>query len=423
MTRMLSLTLFKGLLAVVVMGLFVFANQAAADEDHYNNILIGDRPAGMGGAYTAISDDASGLYYNPAGIVHAIGSGISGSMNAYHITKTTYKNALGGQTDWTRKSSNFLPNFFGLFQNLGKSKIGFSYAILDSIRENQDQRFFNLTETPNAIDEYVINFNNQEDVYNLGVSFATELSSNFSWGITLYAHSRNRERILHQYIDFNDSSGGDFEQSTNYFSVDEQGVRPVLGLIWSPWNKISLGLNFNKTFLTSYEETSQVTMKEQGDSAITRVETTSNEKRDLPLNVRGGIAYFPDEKLLLSTDLSYHESYGFRDSVLNFAIGTEYYLNPSWALRGGFYSNYANTPKLENQGLQAGAQQLEHVDLYGISFSFTRFSSNSSLSLGLNYSAGSGTAQLFPADDNGNALLQDTEMSSFTLFISATSSY
>ena len=423
MTRMLSLASLKALLYFLASSTAFITLHATADEDHYNNILIGDRPAGMGGAYTAIADDASGLFYNPAGIVHASGSGISGSMNAYHITKTTYKNALGGQTDWTRKSSNFLPNYFGLFQNLGKSKIGFSYAILDSIRENQDQRFFNLTETPNAIDEYVINFNNQEDVYNLGLSFATEFTSNFSWGITLYAHSRTKERILHQYIDFNDSSGGDYEQSTNYFSVDEQGVRPVLGLMWSPWNKISLGLNINKTFLTSYEETTQKTEKKQADSVVTREEITSNEKSDLPLNLRGGIAYFPDEKLLISTDLSYHEAYGFRNSVLNFAVGTEYYLNSSWAVRGGFYSNYANTPELVNQGLQPEAKQLEHVDMYGLSFSFSRFSSNSSLSFGVNYSAGSGTAQLFPADNNGNALLQDTEMSSFTLFISATSSY
>ena len=47
--------------------IFSWTGFAAADEDHYNNIIIGDRPAGMGGAYTAISDDPSGLYYNPAG--------------------------------------------------------------------------------------------------------------------------------------------------------------------------------------------------------------------------------------------------------------------------------------------------------------------------------------------------------------------
>lgn len=403
--------------------IFSWTGFAAADEDHYNNIIIGDRPAGMGGAYTAISDDPSGLYYNPAGIVYTQGNGISGSMNTYQITKTTYKNALGGQTDWNRKSSNFLPNFFGLYQSLGSAKLGFSYAVLDSIRENQDQRFVNLTETAKNIDEYVINFNNQEDVYNFGVSFASEISKSLSWGVTLYAHSRNSERILHQYINFNASSGGDYEESTQYFSVSEQGVRPVIGLMWSPMNKFSFGLNINKTFLTDYEKTVQTTQKNQGESVVRRIVTTTKTKRDLPLNVRLGGAYFHNEKLLLSADLAYYESYGERESVLNFAIGTEYYLNPIWAIRAGLFSNNANTPKLAAQGLKPDEQQLEHVDLYGLTFSFARFSGNSNLSLGFNYSNGSGKSQLFPAGNSGSALLQDTEMSSFTFFISATSSY
>ena len=422
MTRV-SLVGFLKILGYSSALIALMGNPVAADEDHYNNIIIGDRPAGMGGAYTAVSDDASGLYYNPAGIVYASGSGISGSMNAYHITKTTYKNALGGNTDWTRRSSNFLPNFFGLFQNVGKAKIGFSYAILDSIRENQDQTFTNLSQTSKAIDEYVINFNNQEDVYNIGLSYASPILSNLSWGVTLYAHSRTRERILHQYLDFNVTSGGDFEQSTNYFSVDEQGIRPVFGLMWSPRDKISLGLNINKTFLTSYEETIQTTLKKQGESTVTRKVYTSNHKRDLPLNVRAGIAYFPNAKLMVSGDLSFFQSYGVRESVLNFAVGTEYYMSTAWALRAGFFSNYANTPKLVSDGLTPEAKQLEHVDLYGLSLSIARFAGSSNLSLGINYSNGTGKAQLFEANSNGNALLQDAEMSSVTFFISATSSY
>ena len=43
------------LLVMVMMPGFVFAGS-----DHYKNILIGDRAATMGGAFTAVSDDASG---------------------------------------------------------------------------------------------------------------------------------------------------------------------------------------------------------------------------------------------------------------------------------------------------------------------------------------------------------------------------
>jgi len=69
---------------------------AFADDLHYNNILVGDRAAGMGGAYTAVADDPSGLYYNPAGIVFAPGRSFSASVNAFQYSQKEYKDVLGG---------------------------------------------------------------------------------------------------------------------------------------------------------------------------------------------------------------------------------------------------------------------------------------------------------------------------------------
>ncbi|HNF26159.1 MAG TPA: transporter, Ompp1/FadL/TodX family protein, partial [Leptospiraceae bacterium] len=41
-----------------------------AFSDAYHNIngFFGERAAGLGGAYTAVSDDPSGAFYNPAGL-------------------------------------------------------------------------------------------------------------------------------------------------------------------------------------------------------------------------------------------------------------------------------------------------------------------------------------------------------------------
>jgi len=104
-----------------------------ADDYHYVNMLVGDRAAGMAGAYTAVADDTAGLFYNPAGIVYAPGSSLSGSMNAYQQNSTNYKQVLGGQYDWKRSSGTLLPNFFGIVQPLGNGMVGFSYAVPNSI--------------------------------------------------------------------------------------------------------------------------------------------------------------------------------------------------------------------------------------------------------------------------------------------------
>ena len=45
--------------------------RAFAGESHYNHYAVGERAGGMGGAFTALADEATGAYYNPAGILDA----------------------------------------------------------------------------------------------------------------------------------------------------------------------------------------------------------------------------------------------------------------------------------------------------------------------------------------------------------------
>jgi len=406
-----------------------------ADENHYNNILIGDRAAGMGGAYTAVSDDPSGLFYNPAGIVYSIGSNISGSMNALHQTSTTYKGALGGSYNWTRKSSVLFPNYFGVFMPFGKGKIGFSYAVLDSILEDQDQTFKNIPGTSPAVSTFTINFNNQDTTYNVGPSYAFEISDSLSAGATLYAHIRTQERINNEitYV----LSDTDYEWTNQYFHTEESGLRPVFGLMWTPMDKLSVGVTLSKTYI--YSSSTEIQSSCKGASSVTYAATSlcqsgalnrsdykTDKKKEHPLQLHTGLAYFPNNRLLLSGDLSYYGAtntslVAARSSVLNFALGAEYYLNSTWALRGGLYSNNANTPRLRTTGV-SGIQP-EHVDMYGLSLSLSQFQRNSSLTFGLSYMYGSGKAQLFSPDTSGNAGLNDVNISTLTMFLSVSYSY
>ena len=93
-----------------------------ADEYHYNSLLIGDRASGLGGAYVAIADDPSGLYYNPAGTVYTASSNLSASMNAYNITNTKYKEVLGPGVDWERNSSLLIRTFSVLLNHWARER-------------------------------------------------------------------------------------------------------------------------------------------------------------------------------------------------------------------------------------------------------------------------------------------------------------
>jgi len=393
---------------------------ARADEYHYNNVLIGDRASGMGGAYTAISDDPTGLYYNPAGIVYAHGNNLSASVNAFHSSTTTYKKALGGN-DWKRESSTLLPNFFGVVQPLGGGMVGFSYAVPDSTLEDQDQTFTGLPSSlPGVtITRYVINFNNKDSTYNLGPSYAIKLSDNLSVGGTLYYHYRERETINNQLINLDT---GQYQWSNTYYQTDEKGVRPILGLTWSPADRLALGLTLTTVYIRESKTTSQVTLKDitYDGNTVSRTVIQSTDKRDFPLSATVGAAWFASDKLLVSGDLAYHGKsedvfVGKKEAVWNWALGAEYYMSANWAVRAGLYSNLANTPTVKS----GGTNQPEHIDLYGGSASLSYFTGNSATTFGLSYSQGSGKTQLFGNDTS----IQDTDRSALMLFLSASYTY
>lgn len=388
------------------------ADNLLADELHYNDILIGDRASGLAGAYTAISDDASGLFYNPAGIVFSGDLQLSASANAYHETELTYKDVLNGG-DWKRKSDNIVPNFFGLTTKLGDGYFGFSYAVTDFVVEDQDSRFTTIP----GISLYIVNINNDDKVTKIGPSYAISLNDEWDFGITLYWHERERELTNNQFIRLPSNL---FEWSNLYFESHEEGYEPVLGLMWSPNDSISFGLSMRKTYITSSKTRTQLTCSSNttcppvGGIPADPVVTTSKSERDLPLNVRIGVAYFPTPQLLYTADISYFEevrSSSFdAEEVINYAFGIEYYFNAEWAIRGGIYTNESNTPELSSSKLN----QSDHVDLTGISLSISRFSKTSSITIGYAAASGDGEAQVI----TGSNQIQDLESTIETFYLS-----
>lgn len=394
---------------------------SSADEFHYNNFLIGDRASGMGGAYTAVSDDPSGLYYNPAGIVYATGRNLSASVNAYYSQKKTYNNVIGGQ-GWDRNSSSLLPNFFGITQPFGKYQFGFSYAVPDSILERQNQIFYGSFPTVlgSPATRYVINFNNEDNTYNMGPTLAAEINNKLSLGMTMYLYHRSSQTILNQFITLQD---GRFEWTNQYVNLVERGYKPILGVMWSPLDKWTVGLSISKTFLYSESRTGQKTFKDANAATpndVTFTTESTEGKRKFPLVVRAGTAYFASSSLLVTLDGAYYTKvtdpvFGDRVSVLNGALGAEYYPDKNWAVRAGLFTDLANTPQLN----PASTGQAEKIDLYGASLSISNFTRNTSISFGGSVSTGSGKAQIV----SGSTDIQNADIFGWTLFLSSSYSY
>jgi long-subunit fatty acid transport protein len=432
-------------LAVLSVMLFCMAAPVAADELHYTNLLIGDRASGMGGAYTAISDDATGLYYNPAGIAYAAGRNFSASVNAYYNNEKTYKGVIGGN-GWTRRSSSLLPNYFGVVQPIGKFKIGISYAVPDSITEDQQQAFTDLPLNASiqpfnpgvTISSYTINFNNESNTYNFGPSIAMEVSDSFSTGLTLYYYQKNQRWILNQLIQ---TTNGGYEWTNQYYHSNEWGVRPVLGFMWSPVDAMSVGLAVSKVFVEGSDTNFMYTYRRENiavdsnplDSNVAILPDSAqgtNAKREYPTQVSLGVAWFPTQSFLITGDINYFTKVNEQDvtvggqsvvlshlaePVTNIALGTEYYFTKNWALRAGLFTDKANTPNVES----GGVNQSEHIDLYGGTLSISNFTRNTAVTVGGGITDGTGKAQII----GGSTKIQDATSKGWTLFLSSSYSY
>lgn len=411
----------------VLVGITIFASLTWADEYHYINLLVGNRAAGLGGAYTALSDDPSGCFYNPAGISFAPGNSLSASVNAFSSETKTYKKAMqdvsGNYKDWVQESSILLPNFFGMVKKNGPHAIGVSYAVTNSTLRRQDQNFKNLSSgvlSGNPIERFDINIDDSDRTYLFGPSYAYRLSDNFSVGATLYVYYRDLKIIRNQLLQFEQ---GQHYLSNYYTTKEEWGVKPNLGVMWEPIDKVSVGVSLSKIYLSSSQSDDQYILRDttglhnDPDVDFSNTDTIlfgtadSDQTDDFPLAMTLGAAYFVSPKLLFSGDLSYYESVDEREATINFAVGAEYYFTETWALRGGFWSDFANTPELSDNKVN----QPEHVNLFGTSLSLTYFHRQSSISLGCNYSFGDGEAQVIREID----AIQDVETRAITLYLSA----
>jgi long-chain fatty acid transport protein len=324
----------------------------------------------------------------------------------------------GNSKSWKQLSSSLLPNFFGVVKKFGSNAVGLSYAVTNSTLRRQDQSFTNLYSTisGNTIERFEINIDDSDRTYLFGPSYAYKFLDNFSVGTTLYVYYRDLKIIRNQLLMFEQ---GEHYLSNYYTTKVEWGLKPSLGIMWEPIEKLSVGLNLSKIYVSLSDSKDQLILRDTTNqvddfsdtNAIFFATADSGETDDFPLETTIGLAYFVSPSLLFSTDLSYNEKIGNRESVINFAIGTEYYLNEKWAVRGGFWSDFANTPKLSSSKVN----QPEHVNLYGTSLSLTYFQRQSSISLGCNYSFGDGEAQVVA----GNRTIQDVESQAMSLYISA----
>jgi long-chain fatty acid transport protein len=419
-----SIALISGALA----GAFILASASArADEYHYRDVLVGERAAGMGGAFIAVSDDPSGIYYNPAGIVFSLENYFSLSANAYSSSSQVFKDIFPGQ-DYTYTSAALVPAFFGFTQSYGKHKFGFAVVVPYSELIDQDDTISDANATAvGQANTLKRRFFRQNITYYAGPAYAHEIAHNLTFGVTLFGFYRSDRWIDNQLIYYNPVGTGKYFIENSFQSRSSYGITPKIGFQWMPSPKLAFGLTASTLFnlggsgtlqvLTNNTDSNNVPVPYNGtfnnDATIGRSDNVFHDQ-STAINVGTGAAYFFSKTTLLSAELDvYGPDPHFLDfpvaTTYNWSIGGEQYLSDAWALRAGVFTNRARTPQLSS----SAANQPPHVDMLGATAGVSFFKPGSSLTLSTAYSSGSGQGQAI----GGTTATQVVDQSNLTFFL------
>ena len=286
---------------------------------------FGTYAVGLGGAYSALSNDYSGIYWNPAGLSSIKKSTLNIEFNNNYVTNNinflnnsfntsiidNYLNSLGGtySVPTTRGSLVFA---FGL-NNIGDYNYNSNFSGFSSMNNNL---FFPITVDNNEID-YFFNENvfREEKISSSGkisqisFGFGILISEKTSFGVSI--NSINNQENYTFRFDQNDQSDNFniFPSDFLSYSLDQslqlraKGNRITIGLLTKITSNLNTGFNINLPFTYNVNEKhllkENLTFDDNSFSDTTLI-GNYNYKVIAPYNLDYGIS-FRIKSLLLST--------------------------------------------------------------------------------------------------------------------------
>lgn len=362
---------------LLVISIFVLNNKII----HAYN--IGDRAIGMGGAYTAIADDASAIWYNPAGLVHIQGTMLSLSATAYQYKKLTYENFVEFEesqsskpASYKSKSINVYPSTLAYSLGFGENiKHGLAFAILvaDSDESSGSVDFSNNLETMHMTFESSEKYND----YYTGPAYAVG-TKNISLGVSSLFRIYDKKYSYNLFEDSNPPGHTSKYISSRSFSENYRHYSwiPTIAAQYKSQTGFSAGLvfSFRSVRLGGKTEVSRVITTagtESFQGADQHSQEHDNETLDtqlkLPWKLRLGLAYesekftvefttevsgpldeYLDRKELLTGSTEAEHTRYEKELGYDFNLGIEYKITNAYALRTGFFTKFSHYPGFPN---------------------------------------------------------------------------
>ncbi|WGL60493.1 hypothetical protein QEJ31_02610 [Pigmentibacter sp. JX0631] len=389
--NLIRLPIYTTFYLCIVFLIFKF-NYSLADWQHHNSFLIGERAAGMGGAYTAISNDPSGIYYNPGGVAFARDTEISLSTIGYFIEDIKI-NSIYGITDYQYeiKNSDIISGFFGFTNKftLFDEEYFFGVAVYVPDHTNVNTKlYFNSRSFLNNIPiaRFIANSRETGNESDYQISLSKLINKDLGLGIALGIFNIQQDELSMNYLQvgpytaLNLYNEQDFTSNISYYI---RGINFNLGILYKITDNLSTGFganfkfpimqNFSGQYINSLYVLNSDGTPYTGPINLTNLysnqistDTNNTIVKIMPIRFTLGIAYNATKNILFSFDSSYIT--GMHSSVdklslkpiFNYALGNEFKILDQFAIRLGLFTN-------NFAGSSSSSEQIINADFLGLS--------------------------------------------------------
>jgi len=351
------------LIRAVTVGMVALAACRSAWALGFRNPDQGARATGQGEAFVAQADDASAIYYNPAGLTQVEGTQFTSGM--YLSFPNIRFHPVGGGELSANDDMLMLPHFYAA-SDLGLPKwrfgLGFNIPFGTAITWGKDSPISMLVDKSTMA------------IYNIVPTVAYQINDQLSLGAGLniyYGDLLTRSVPLFPF------------PNELEFRGDGLAAGATVGLLWKPHWQHSFGVVYRSPFSLNFE----------GNVHLQGVfgPSAANLTMDFPQSVALGYAFRPAKKWKLEVDVEWTNWDTLNAVVLHapgtladgtttlfdwqdswyYEFGTEYEINERWQVRAGYIFSENTVPDATFSPYLPDSDR--HIFSVGLTFQTPRF--------------------------------------------------
>ena len=388
-------------LTVVAIFILSFSTALYAQQGNYQNYPIGERAAGLGGAYTAIAADSTAAWYNPGGLAFLSEGEVSLSATAYNYFEGTSENQFGTSRNTTASNFSAIPAVVSYSRPLLSGFI--TFVLLEPKYLDFEQLDTDIPATAGEDYSYFKRFHHHELWAGFAYGFRIQSDLGIGFSILGVEVSHSQEEITSQPASGSPPTEIDFIHEgismKTYFLTFGIGMFYIHDRNWKFGLHIrTQGLTLGSLFSGGGDGYRIINDIVDPSNNVYIVQKNLDTNYMIPWRIFLGASYQEPYDYTISFEIAFQTGksyFKYLDSsdfnfgieynpVFNFNFGAEYFLSEEFIIRGGIYTDFApeETPSAN--------RPWNKVHIIGITAAIAWRSNRTSTSITLVYAGGFG---------------------------------